>query len=60
MSLSGKPMNEIDFADIDAFCKTMEPEGSRLDYKDIALPKGLVKTIVAFANMLGRLNSTGC
>jgi hypothetical protein len=33
----------------------MQPEGARLDYKGIAFPKDLSKTIAAFANTLGGL-----
>jgi hypothetical protein len=55
MSLWHKPTSEISFADIDEFCQTMQPEGARLDYKGIAFPKDLAKTIAAFANTLGGL-----
>jgi len=30
MSLWNKPVSQITFNDIDAFCKTMQPEGARL------------------------------
>ena len=53
MSIWSKPISEITFGDIDAFCKTMQPEGARLDYKGIAFPSDLAKTIAAFANTLG-------
>ena len=55
MSLWHKPASEITFADIDAFCQSMQPEGARLDYKGIAFPKDLAKTIAAFANTMGGL-----
>ena len=55
MSLWYKTPSEITFADIDQFCKSMQPEGARLDYKGIAFPKDLAKTIAAFANTLGGL-----
>ena len=55
MTLWLKPPSEITFADIDAFCTTMQPEGARLDYKGIAFPKDLAKTIAAFANTMGGL-----
>ena len=55
MSLWHKPVSQIEFADIDAFCQTMQPEGARLDYKGISFPKDLAKTIAAFANTLGGL-----
>ncbi|MCC7420003.1 MAG: ATP-binding protein [Planctomycetaceae bacterium] len=54
MSLWHKTLSEISFADIDAFCRTMQPENSRLDYK-VEVPKDLAKTISAFANTLGGL-----
>ena len=55
MSLWSKPISQINFADVDAFCQKMQPEGARLDYKGIAFPKDLAKTIAAFANTLGGL-----
>ena len=55
MSLWHKPASQIEFADIDAFCQTMQPEGARLDYKGVSFPKDLAKTIAAFANTLGGL-----
>jgi hypothetical protein len=55
MSLWHKPASQIEFADIDAFCRMMQPEGARLDYKGISFPKDLAKTIAAFANTLGGL-----
>src|SRR5687768_3362182 len=55
MSLWTKPIADITFDDIDAFCKTMQPEGARLDYKGISFPSDLAKTLAAFANTLGGL-----
>jgi len=55
MSLWSKPALQITFADVDAFCRTMQPEGARLDYKGIEFPKHLDKSIAAFANTLGGL-----
>lgn len=55
MSLWSKPAAQITFADVDEFCKTMQPEGARLDYKGVNFPKDLAKTIAAFANTLGGL-----
>jgi Putative DNA-binding domain len=55
MSLWHKPASLIEFSDVDAFCQTMQPEGARLDYKGVAFPKDLAKTIAAFANTLGGL-----
>ena len=54
MSLWYKSPSEITFADVDAFCQTMQPEGYRLDYK-VQMPTDLAKTIAAFANTLGGL-----
>src|SRR5260370_9602209 len=54
MSLWHKSVSEISFDDIDAFCRTMQPEGMRLDYK-VARPSDLAKLIAAFANTLGGL-----
>jgi hypothetical protein len=55
MTLWSKPASEINFADVDAFCQTMQEEGARLDYKGIQFPSDLGKTIAAFANTLGGL-----
>jgi Putative DNA-binding domain len=54
MSLWHKPVSEITFADVDAFCRTMQPEGMRLDYKT-ERPNDLARLIAAFANTLGGL-----
>ncbi len=55
MSLWSKPVAQITFADVDEFCRMMQPEGARLDYKGVDFPKDLAKTIAAFANTLGGL-----
>ena len=55
MSLWSKNLSEVTFADVNAFCQTMQPEGARLDYKGISFPNDLAKTIAAFANTLGGL-----
>lgn len=55
MSLWLKSPAAINFADVDAFCQTMQPEGARLDYKGISFPKDLAKTIAAFGNTMGGL-----
>lgn len=55
MSLWNKPISQITFEDIDEFCQKMQPEGARLDYKGIAFPNDLAKSISAFANTLGGL-----
>ena len=39
MSLWLKSPVAINFSDVDAFCRTMQPEGARLDYKGISFPK---------------------
>jgi hypothetical protein len=54
MSLWQKPMSEITFEDIDAFCSAKHREGTRYDYK-LRFPSKLEKTIAAFANTLGGL-----
>jgi hypothetical protein len=54
MSLWHKPMDAITFADVDAFCQTMQTEGMRLDYK-LDRPKDLAKLVAAFANTNGGL-----
>ncbi len=54
MSLWYKPVTEIAFADVDAFCQAKIKEGLRLDYKS-EMPKDLAKTVAAFANTLGGL-----
>lgn len=54
MSLWHKSVSDITFADVDAFCQTMQPEGMRLDYK-VERPTDLSKLIAAFANTLGGL-----
>ena len=53
MSLWQKPMSEVTFEDIDAFCSAMYREGTRCDYK-LGFPTKLEKTIAAFANTLRR------
>lgn len=55
MSLWHKPVDQIAFADIDAFCRLSLPEGARLDYKGLSIPKNLDKAIAGFANTLGGL-----
>lgn len=55
MSLWLKNPADFTFADVDAFCQTMQPEGARLDYKGIAFPTDLAKSLAAFANTLGGL-----
>ena len=55
MSLWSQPISQITFADLDAFCRTMQPEGTRLDYKGVEFPRRLDKSIAAFANTLGGL-----
>jgi hypothetical protein len=54
MSLWHKSVSDLAFADIDAFCRTKQREGIRLDYK-VDQPTDLAKLIAAFANTLGGL-----
>lgn len=64
MSLWYKPIREIAFEDVDAFCSQQIPEDIRLDYKvDISEkqakggthPAGIEKLVAAFANTQGGL-----
>lgn len=48
----GLPINEITFADVDAFCQSGVREGILLDFKK-DFPAKLEKTIAAFANTYG-------
>ncbi len=53
--LFDKPINDLTFEDIAAFCQTQQPEGKQLDYKYF-LPKNkekFAKTIASFANAMG-------
>jgi hypothetical protein len=52
MSLWRKPIEAIEYADVDAFCQLKRREGLRLDYK-ADLPRDLAKTVAAMANTLG-------
>jgi predicted HTH transcriptional regulator len=52
MSLWYKPVDEITYADVDAFLRLGQPEGTRLNYK-ADVPKELAKLVGAFANTLG-------
>lgn len=54
MSLWHKPISDITFADVEAFCLTQQPEGVRLDYK-ASPPPDLANHFAAFANTLGGL-----
>lgn len=50
-----KPIHDLTFEDVVAFCKRQIPEGKQLDYK-FFLPKNkekFAKTIASFANALG-------
>ena len=47
-----KPITEILWDDVEAFCQQRVPEGTYLDYKQ-DFPKHLQKTIAAMANTLG-------
>jgi hypothetical protein len=52
MNLWTKPVDQITFDDVDAFCQTNLPESLRLDYK-VDGPSKLEKTLCAFANTMG-------
>src|SRR5215213_5915166 len=54
MSLWHKPLEELDFADVEAFCQQIPPprEGHRLDFK-VSMPTHLERLLSAFANTLG-------
>jgi len=54
MSLWNKKLSDIDFSDLDTFCKTSYSEGIQLDYKR-NIPSNLAKTVAAFANTRGGL-----
>ena len=47
-----KPIDEINWDDVAAFCEQRIPEGSYLDYKE-DFPRSLEKTIAAMANTIG-------
>jgi len=55
MSLWSKPLSQVAFEDVDDFCRSMQAEGVRLEYKGIEIPSDLSKVICAFANTLGGL-----
>ncbi len=54
MSLWSKPIEEVTYEDLEAFCIEGVQENIRLDYKE-TWPKKLSKSIAAFANTLGGL-----
>ena len=54
MSLWNKRLSEIDFSNLDEFCKAGWAEGVQLDYKR-EIPKDLSKLAAAFANTRGGL-----
>ena len=50
-----KPVNDLTFEDVVAFCQKQIPEGKQLDYKYL-LPKNkekFAKVIASFANAMG-------
>lgn len=49
MSILNKPLQDITFDDVVAFCGTGEPEDAALEYK-ADFPNGLERTHSAFAN----------
>ncbi|WP_424244801.1 hypothetical protein Dip510_002071 [Elusimicrobium posterum] len=55
MLFFNKPINDVTYEDVVAFCEKSVPEGKQLDYK-FFLPKNnekFAKTIASFANALG-------
>jgi hypothetical protein len=54
MSLWHKPVDQVSFADVEAFCRQAPAprEGLRLDFKE-AIPGHLERTLSAFGNTLG-------
>lgn len=52
-SLFGKPLDKVEFADVQAFCSQQVKEGFNLDYKQDLSTKTLLKTIASFANTRG-------
>lgn len=54
MSLWTKPLSEVGFPDVEAFCAAKIPEDTRIDYK-ADWPSKLSKQIAAFANTYGGL-----
>jgi hypothetical protein len=54
MSLWYKPIEQITFEDIEAFCQQGQAEGLRLDYK-VDIPDKLPNVVAAFANSQGGL-----
>ena len=61
--LFNKPVHELTFEDVVAFCKQGIPENKQLDYKYM-LPKNhekFAKTIASFANAMARVSlETDC
>ncbi len=47
-----KPLHDITFEDIEAFCRTW-PEGARVEYKKSVPPDKISKIVSSFANTLG-------
>lgn len=54
MSLWNKCLSEVDYTDLDEFCRLACPEGLRLDYKR-QIPRDLANLVSAFANTRGGL-----
>ncbi|MBI3001380.1 MAG: ATP-binding protein [Deltaproteobacteria bacterium] len=54
MSLLSKPINNITWEDVEAFCQERTPEGAVLDYKE-DFPNNLERSLAAMANTLGGL-----
>lgn len=53
-NIFGKPLSDVTFDDVKAFCEQQIKEGVNLDYKrDLSSSSSIVKTIAAFGNTRG-------
>lgn len=53
-SIFGKPLDELEYSDVIAFCATQPVENLGLDYKkDLSSLEKVVKTLISFANTNG-------
>jgi predicted HTH transcriptional regulator len=54
LTIFGRPLYNVMYQDVIAFCALQKKEGINLDYKrDLSSSKPIVKTIAAFANTRG-------